>query len=126
MKKFKFFYYIAGILLISLITVSCQKNASVDDEREYRLGYNEGEKVAKADAIEHGCTGTVRNPSSNVYFQKRIYRAELKKTKSDKYIRGFLWGYENAFVDHIGLYCGGAFDDISRRRHSSPKKSGHY
>lgn len=124
MKKSNLVCLIIVILLIPLMFISCQKTMSVDDEREYRNGYKNGEKVAKQDAIKHGCTGTIENPSSNVYFQKRKYRAELEKTESDKYIKGFLWGYESAFIDHIGLYCGGNRDYQSQRRNSFLLKPG--
>lgn len=108
MKNIQIISYIILILWVALIFVSCQKTASVDDEREYRSGYQYGEKIAKQDTIDFGCTGTIDNPSSNVTVQQEKYLGKLKKTKSDKYIKGFLWGYQSSFKDYLDLHCRGS------------------
>ncbi len=104
-------------IAISITLISCQKTVSMGNgnEQEYYNGYHYGEKIAKQDAIKHACTGTIENPSSNVWFQKRKYLGDLKETKSNKYIKGFLGGYESSFEDHMRLYCGDALNQHAMR-----------
>jgi hypothetical protein len=96
--------------MISLagVLISCQKSFSIEDEQEYQKGYQYGEKIAKQDAIDHACTGSMDNPSSNIWFQQRKYLKNLKETHSKKFIKGFLHGYEYSFRDHMDIYCNGS------------------
>lgn len=109
MENSKYGLYFILIITITITFISCQKTVSVEDEREYYSGYQDAEKIAKQDALKHACTGTIENPSSSVWFQKKKYLAELKKTRSEKYIKGFLWGYESSFIGHMRTYCGDTF-----------------
>lgn len=99
---------------MTVLFISCQTTASYDNEREYRNGYKYGEKIAKQDAIDHACTGTIGNPSSNVWFQQQKYIKELEKTQSKKYLKGFSWGYKSSFNEHMDIYCGSSGKFSSR------------
>ncbi len=106
MKLFKYMYYPVMMIAIAILFVSCQTTGSADNEREYRSGYKYGEKMAKQDAIDHACTGTIYNPSSNVWLQQQKHIKELEKTHSKKYIKGVYWGYKASFTEHMDIYCG--------------------
>ena len=89
------------ILTLSLTgLVLIQNTAFANEEGEYRNGYTYGQQVAKEDAIKFNGSRS----SINVGFEQKKYLSDLRQTKSEKYIKGFLWGYEASFNEHIRVY----------------------
>lgn len=100
MKLTKAFKLALALTLAVLFLGISPGTVFANSEGDYRSGYKHGQKVAKEDALNFkgyrsGITGQIER-------QKHI--ENLRQTQSDGYIKGFRWGYEASFDEHIKVY----------------------
>ena len=100
--------------VILWVTVSCATTLSPQSRSEYLKGYDMAREFAKKDAMNSNCLGY---PTIGRYrwFPGRINVARLaqKYTKflqeqgrSETFINGFYFGYEENYYEFLDLYCG--------------------
>ena len=100
--------------VILLVTVSCATTLSPQSQSEYLKGYDMAREFVKKDAMTSNCFGY---PTIGLYrrFPRRINvaRQAQKYTKflqeqgrSETFINGFYFGYEESYYEFFDLYCG--------------------
>ena len=100
--------------VILLVTVSCATTLSPQSQSEYLKGYHMAREFAKKDAMDSHCFGS---PTIGMFrgFPRRIdvTRQAQKYTKflqeqgrSETFINGFYFGYEESYYEFLDLYCG--------------------
>jgi len=100
--------------VILLVIVSCATTLSPESRSEYLKGYDTAREFAQKDAMHSNCfdyptTGKYhRFPRSiNLERQARKYIKLLQEQgRSETFINGFYFGYENYYYEFIDLYCG--------------------
>jgi hypothetical protein len=94
-------------LFIILWIASCATYQSSPPQSDYVKGYDAAWKFAKQDAMKSKC---LRYPRYT-YQEARKYTQLLQdQGRSESYISGFYFGYQNSYPDYFGLYCGETYD----------------
>lgn len=97
-----------------LVTVSCATTLSPQSRSEYWKGHDMAREFAKKDAMDSHCFGypTIgmfrRFPGRiNVTRQAQKYTKFLQEQgRSETFINGFYFGYEESYYEFLDLYCG--------------------
>lgn len=92
-------------LFIILSIVSCATPQSSPTESDHLKGYNMAEEFAKKDAMKSIC---FRYPKLGYVESKTWEYTKLLQNqgKSETFIKGFYFGYNNYYREFLDLYCG--------------------
>jgi hypothetical protein len=92
-------------LLIILFLVSCATSQSSPLESDHLKGYNAAEEYAKKDAMKHIC---FKYPKLGYVNSKTKEYTKLLQNqgRSETFIKGFYFGYDNYYREFLDLYCG--------------------
>lgn len=98
------------LLLLGIVfwLVSCGKYQSPQARSDFVKGHDAAWQYAKQDAIEGTCTG--RYPRNTRPMAQKYTQLLQDQGRSEAFISGFYFGYENAYQNFYDLYCGDLFE----------------
>ena len=106
--------FIILLVTVLLVTVSCANSLIPADRSEYWKGYDMAEAFAKKDAMSSFCpdfSGIGKfsgSPGSIEVMRKeqKYIKNFREQGRSETFINGFQFGYEESFYQFLDLYCG--------------------
>ena len=103
---FKFIIFI----LLTMVVTSCAGFSLPLTDPEFMKGAEFAQAFAKEDAKASGCNLYRRSMfilAGHAGLKAREYEQRLRdEGRSDNFIQGFYFGYEEEYVDLIDIYCG--------------------
>ena len=94
-------------LLIIIGLTACATHQSSLNQSDYVKGYDAAWGFAKQDAIESDC---LRYPRYTNQEARKYTQFLQDQGRSESFIKGFYFGYENSYPDYFTLYCGDIYD----------------
>jgi hypothetical protein len=96
---------LAMIVPVLFLLVSCATGPLPSTTADYKQGRLLGEEYAKRDAMNALCWPSPIKPRGGP--EARTYGKSLRQEgRSEDFIKGFYWGYQDVFDEFYDLYCG--------------------
>jgi hypothetical protein len=96
---------LAIIVPVLFLLFSCAGTPLPSTTEDYRQGRLLGEQYAKRDAMNALCWPRPMRPRGGA--EARTYGKPLRQEgRTEDFIKGFYWGYQDVFDEFYDLYCG--------------------
>lgn len=98
---------VLGAILLLAFLCSCAVFSQLKTTPDYNAGRKVGESYAAKDAFEIKCQWPGEHTHLDAARKARTYGGPLKEQgRSEDFIHGFYYGYQEVYVKRIGTYCG--------------------